>query len=283
MFQEYTGAIAFAHHHLREYGVGRKRLLMKNLGGSQTQMLWLDGDPTFRDFNFTDSIWNEIPTHQEIAKWVCDARLGDTVASDQFAETMYLTLRPAAFEAYLRTYPRKAITYTEYFYSKLRQFLRMLLDSDPLTPYMERGPKFLRVPDYSDAWLEPDVPLLELRPEDNDRIDWHELARIVSERSGDRPEALRAWFCQQLPASTPNMRQTSPATALRSKLVQQALAEGKSRRQVCELLDRHGIAVSSKMMMAGIVNWTMAWDDKQYRADVQTMISKALNQVSSPA
>ena len=34
----------------------------------------------------------------------------------------------------------------------------MLLDSDPGTPYMERSPKFLRVPNYSDAWLEPDFP-----------------------------------------------------------------------------------------------------------------------------
>ena len=55
---------------------------------------------------------------------------------------------------------------------------------------MDRGPKFLRVPTYSDAWLEPDLPLLELKPEDNEHVDWHELVRTVSESYRGWPRRL---------------------------------------------------------------------------------------------
>ena len=243
----------------------------------------MDHDSQFRDFNFSSSVLSPTPTQQELAQWICDARASDSFALHHLADAMRLTLRPSAFEAYLRTYPRKAITHLEYFYTKLRQYLRMLLDSDPATPYMERPRKFLRVPDYSDAWLELDLLLLELQPENHEHLDWHGLVRTVSESHQDRPGALRAWWSQQLAMSASKTRRMRPATTRRIQLVRQALKDRKSPREICEILDVHGIAVSRQMMKAGIESWTMAFDDKQFRRNVYTMISKSVEKMSSPS
>ena len=256
---------------------------MKNSTGRQKQIQWFDDDPEFRDFNFSDSLIDPTPTQQKMAEWICIAREGHTFAADAFADAMYLTLRTAAFEAHLRTYPRKAITLPEYFHSKLRQFLRMLLDSDPGTPYMERGPKFLRAPNYSDAWLEADLPLLELKPEDNERVDWHELVRTILENRQGGPSAIRAWLTEQLSMPTPNPRRSSPGKTLRDSLIQQALIEKKSRMEICDILDRNGIPVSGPMRRAGMANFRSAWNDKKFRANIQSMVSKELKKLSRPS
>ena len=255
---------------------------MESSAGCEPEILWIDVDLALRDFNFCGHPDSQCILLRQLGKWAFEARRGDVVARRQYAITMCWTLRQTTFEAYIRTYPLYSISYTLWFRSKVEMFLRILMDSDPGTPFMDRPKRgLLRAPDYSDALLEPDHPLFQLKPEDDERFDWHGLVRAISEHPEDRDAALRAWLKQQLPASTPEPRQPSPRKALRSKLIRQALEEGKSRFEVCEMLDGHGIAVSQKMMKAGIATFRMAWNDKKFRANCQTMISNALKELSS--
>ena len=45
--------------------------------------------------------------------------------------------------------------------------------------------------------------------------------------------------------------------------------------RVCEILDRNGIVTTSEMRKASVLQWTVAWDDPEFRKNVQTMFSKA--------
>ena len=71
---------------------------MKTSTGRQTQILWFDDVPEFRDFNFSDSLIDPTSTQQKLAEWICMGREGHSIAADAFADAMYLTLRTAAFE-----------------------------------------------------------------------------------------------------------------------------------------------------------------------------------------
>ena len=236
---------------------------------------WIDGDPTVRDFNFSAPNLGSTCTHQELAQWIDEGRKGNSSALSCFASAMYWTLRPAAFECYLRTYVRRPIAYPDWFYSKLLQFLRTLMDGDPGTPFADRlGNGLYRlIPDYSDAELDRERLRQTVKPEDTERLDWLDLVRTVSERTEDREATLWAWFERQNQTQSP--RTESQATARRNSLIRQARVEGRSGRQTCEILDRNGIVTTSEMRKAGVLQWTVAWDDPDFRKNVQTIFSKA--------
>ena len=243
---------------------------------------WMDGSfvyPDFNDFNFSAPPQATSVAHQELAQWVCQARDGNKWAIRQFASAMYWTLRPTAFEAYLRLHPGVPISYPDWFYSKVHQFCRVLLDSDPGTPFTERAQRGIPIPDYSDAWLERDRLPETLQPDDNERLPWHEFVRTVSEQPEDRKGALWAWLKGQ--RQTPSTRKESPDTARRNNLIRQAHAKGQRGRQICEILDRNGVPTSDKMQEADVRTWTIAWDDPDFRNNVQQVISKAKKPVNT--
>jgi hypothetical protein len=244
--------------------------------------MWIDGSSDFNDFNVSGLPVGTMVARRELAQWVCKSREGRSWAMSYFASTMYWTLRPPAFEAYLRLHSEVAIAYQDWFYSKMLQFGRVLLDSDPATPFMERPPKGrFRIPDYSDSWLECDNLPEDLVPQDNERLQGLELVRTVSEDPEDRAGALWAWLKQQ--RQTPDTRNESPETARRNNLIRQAYAKGQRGRQICEFLDRNGVPTTKPMQKAEVRTWVTAWDDADFKKNVRTMISKAVKSVKPQA
>ena len=54
------------------------------------------------------------------------ARRGDRSAGFEFTDTMFWTLRPESFECFQRVHGPRAISYRDWFYAKLSQFLDIL-------------------------------------------------------------------------------------------------------------------------------------------------------------
>lgn len=235
------------------------------------RIAWMDDDRRFQDFNISGSAIVGSVSHRQLCTHVVEATQGWIGSASQIADVMYWTLRQASYEAYLRVYPAVSATYVDWFYSKLRFFLRVLLDSDPGVPYQDRPPKgMFSIPDYSDAYLPFEVEALT-KPHDNERVDWSDFVATVCSASDNRVDVARKWFEQQ---NVTVVLGKTPSTALRNKTISEALASGKTRREVCESLDRQGISTTPQMIKVGITRWVQAWEDPDFRPNIQTMISK---------
>jgi hypothetical protein len=77
-------------------------------------------------------------------------------------------------------------------------------------------------------------------------------------------------------------RSDSPSTALRNNLIRQALDAGESRAEICQMLDKHKIPTTENMQSSGIVQWATAWDDPDFKKNVQQLFSKERQKLSSP-
>jgi len=110
----------------------RARFNKQNLGDMISGMSSppLDLDEAFADFNFCGS-WDPTlsvgPNQLQLLQMICQAREGDRGAAAEFADSMYWTLRKAAFESFLRKRGERAIFYGEWFYEKIAQLTSILL------------------------------------------------------------------------------------------------------------------------------------------------------------
>ena len=230
----------------------------------------------FEEFNFCGHTDGLPISLNQLQKWVYEARHGSRDAQKHLADTMLWTLRYTTFAAYLKRYSLKLILYTAWYLEKFHMFVRILLDSDPGTPYLERPWKSkFRVPGYSDAYLESDHLLFQLKPEHYERLDFHELVRSISEHPEDRQAALSAWLKKYVQPVSVRTPRESTATARRNNLIRQAHADRKSGREICEILDRYAIPTTKEMQKHKIFEWTVAWDDPDFNRNIRTMFSKA--------
>jgi hypothetical protein len=248
---------------------------MKNSSAVRAKFRRIDSEVAFQDFNFCGPTDGRLISLRDLGTWAFEARRGDVVAARQFANSMNWTMRQTALNAYHRTHRLQIVSYADWFLSKAAMFVRILLDSDPGTPYLDRPMKgMFRVPDYSDAAsLEADHPLFALKPEHDELYDWHGLVRAISEHPEDRDAALLAWL--KRPGQTLSARREFPATARRNNLIRQGHADGLSGRQICEILDRNEIPTTKPMQQAGVFRWTVAWNDPDFNGNVRTIFSKA--------
>jgi len=90
---------------------------------------------------------------------------------------------------------------------------------------------------------------------------------------------VRSWLVRHGPTQPVN---ESSDTARRNNLIRHSIQEGKSRQAVCELLDRQAIPTTEDMRRAGVVLWVVAWQDPDFKANVQTIISKVCRGLSRP-
>ena len=247
---------------------------MKSSAGVQTQPRRIDHEFEFQNFNFCGPSDGKLISLRELANWAFEARRGDRVAGRKFANSMCWTMRSTTMDAYLRTHRLRIVSYADWFLSKAVMFVRILLDSDPGTPCLDRlRDGLLHIPDYSDAWIGPDHPLFELKPENDELYDWHGLVRAISEHPENRERALLEWLKRPGPALLPT-RKELPATARRNNLIRQAQADRHSGREICEILDRNGIPTTKPMQKNDVFQWTVAWDDPDFNRNIQTMLSK---------
>jgi hypothetical protein len=52
------------------------------------------------------------------------------------------------------------------------------------------------------------------------------------------------------------------------------LEEGKPALEICEALDKHLIPMAENMQKHSVATWVAAWEDPQFRRDVQSLLSK---------
>jgi len=89
-------------------------------------------DREFPDFNFS-ATWDPDlrpgggPSQLKLIQMVHGARLGERGAAAGFIETMYWTLRLESFECFQRVHGPCSISYRDWFYAKLSQFLDLLV------------------------------------------------------------------------------------------------------------------------------------------------------------
>jgi hypothetical protein len=114
-----------------------------------------------------------------------------------------------------------------------------------------------------------------VKPEHQQRFDFHELVQSVSEHPEDRNAALLVWLKKYIRPLGVEKRGESPPIARRNSLIRQAHADRLSGRSICEILDRNGIPTTKEMQKNNVFEWKVAWDDPDFNGNVQTIFSKA--------
>jgi hypothetical protein len=248
-------------------------------------------DPEFLDFNFSAFVDPELkpghgPTQTGMYQLAIESRRGDRIAAAEFANTLCWTLRPVAFECFQRVHGPRPLEHRDWFYSKLFQFFEILLHDSvqvlgngregsfgpPRTdrPWVE-GRQTLRGAGPS---IEPDELEEAFSPGDQERIDWLELVQFCARAAPEtRLPYLRARL-QQLGQGKQRSGRGWSKNARRNQILVACIEEGRSALEICEALDKHLIPTTENMQKHGIATWLAAWEDAQFRRDVQSLISK---------
>ena len=263
-------------------------------------------DDEFVDFNFSQSHDPALqpghgPDHRQLYRMVIEARQGDRTGFAEFAEVMYRTLRPEAFESFQRTHGARPISYADWFFSKLYLFFQVLLH-DSLQVMLDGGYRF---PLTDAPWKEGHGRLLssgaEVHPDDlectfeparHSSYPWLELAaRCSRANAADRLRAVlqfvRAYRDARPTVKTLDVEQGrrprgDQEILERDQLIAEQLLQDTPRKRICALLDQDRFSVTHNMEANGILTWTLAWKDPQFRKDVQSIFSKAQRRFTSP-
>jgi hypothetical protein len=259
-------------------------------------------DPEFLDFNFLLGYDPALrpgggPGHQELYQMVIQARRGDPVGAQEFAGVMGLILRPEAFESFQRTFGARPVGFPDWFFSKLYQFLDILLHESlsALGPgaWVNWGPRQTDKP-----WEECRRRLTsvgpEIRPDQLERAfdpashrtyPWLDLVRLCTRAEpADRLEAalqfVREWAkrrraTRKLDPERARRPRGDEETYARDKFIAEQLIRGTAREKICELLDKKRCPVTENMRAKGIETWKAAWNNSDFRKYVQSMFSKA--------
>jgi hypothetical protein len=245
----------------------------------------------FRDFNFC-SIWDPTlrggPSFEALFRLTYEARQGDRSAALEFGDTMYYTLRPAAFEAYQRAHGPHAFTYAEWFYSKIKMFFEILLyEWLDVTEMTEAGEFRTRVVDqpwrdglegfFHHGDLMDDEEIEEaLVPEDNERLAGSRLVYEVSTAKTNRADVLRDWLRHQPAAKAAAAPKATSwgKNRERNQIILNCLEHGMERADICKELDRGSIATQFSLQRVGLHRWADAWEDPDGRQSIQQLFSK---------
>jgi hypothetical protein len=262
-------------------------------------------DREFPDFNFCGTLDPDLrpgsgPSQLALIQTAHAARRGDRSARFEFTDTMFRTLRPESFECFQRLHGPRAISYRDWFYAKLSQFLDILtcekLALDGLGPDGKA-----RAPETDKPWEEgltvlgpggPGTDSGDLEKTfvlaDNDPAFWGGIVDETCRAAGDRLAVLdgimgrlrrrRGIVASQepttgLPAGVRPRREWG-RTKDRNKIIRQLLGEGRGGREICVALDEGEEEVLSIMKKRGIHSWLQGWDDPDLQRNIQQLFSK---------
>jgi hypothetical protein len=248
-------------------------------------------DPEFVDFNFSSFLDPELkpgngPTPTNMYRMVIESRRGDLRAAAEFVNVLDWTLRPAAFESFQRVHGPRPIEHRDWFYSKLLQFFDILLHDR--VEVLGNGPEGYFGPPRTDRpWeegrqtlcgvgesIEPEELEEAFSPRDTERINWLELVRLCARSAPEtRLPRLRARL-QRLGQKKQRNGGGWSKNAQRTQIIVAGLEERKPALEICEALDKHLRPTTENMQKNGIGTWVAAWEDPQFRRDVQSLFSK---------
>ncbi|MCL5743912.1 MAG: hypothetical protein M1541_08290 [Acidobacteria bacterium] len=262
-------------------------------------------DRAFPDFNFCETLDPDLrpgggPPQLALIQMVHAARRGDRSARREFTDTMFWTLRPESFECFQRVYGPRAISYRDWFYAKLSQFLDILAyEKLALDGFGPDGKA--RTPETDKPWEEgltvlgpggPGADPTDIEktfvPADNAPVFWGEIVDEVCRAAGDRLAALEGIMGRLrrkrgrvasvepgagLPAGVRPRREWG-LTRKRNQIIRQLLAEGKDGQEICAALDARGVAVLPIMKRRGVDTYVAGWAIKDLRRNVQQLFAK---------
>ena len=263
-----------------------------------------------RDFSFC-SLWDPTlrpgsgPDESRLYQMAYLARKGDRGAVAEFVDTMDWTLRKEAFECFQRVHGTRPIRYAHWFYAKLEQFLSILLYEELLV-YGLRGDGSAGKPQTDRPWeegtgvLTAKPPLLQsydleqaFSPDDSTEYDWSALVKLVLE-AGEKRFAVFQKFVQsrlveqrrredidqEVMELEPAEESVRPKRFRRSRnmerdsIIASCLEREMDRFEICSVLDRKGIETTKQMREHDLDRWTDAWQDVEFRNNVQQVFSK---------
>jgi len=148
--------------------------------------------------------------------------------------------------------------------------------------------------------LTGDLPLIQpsdleqvFSPPDSEEYDWGALIdklvgagddrltvfeRLVEDRATDKrglpsPTSTSKSLPTERPLQPTDTRR--PRTRERDMIIGHCLERGMIRSDVCRMLDQKGIPTTPKMAKHGLNRWTDAWEDDEFRNNVQQVLTKS--------
>jgi len=250
----------------------------------------LDPDQDFNDFNFSfvwDPALQKGPTELQLLKLVHEGRAGRSSALAEFADAMYFTLRPQAFDAYQHFHGPVGFGYREWFHAKVARFLEILLyQSLHVTGFVndkfvsettdwpvEDGFKFIS---FDGEIVQPDDIEETFSPENNHCPTWWELAKAVSQTTGNRLQAAQEWLAsyRKEHSSTSSAASGWNKNRERDQIIRNCLSRGMERSEICLELDKRTIPTLPSLQAMGFHKWADAWKDPKGRKRIQSLFSK---------
>jgi hypothetical protein len=247
--------------------------------------------PEFDDFNFSpacDLSMKRRISQAALIPWVIQGRKDylDDVPTVKLADAMYFTLRPPAFEAYQRVHVAVAISYPEWFYLKLRQFIGIaFFDELEVKSMVDGSRKRMALPiekgyEITGVYCHQKIGFDELTesivPEDNDFGTWLNLVATAHHCTDNRLQELQEWLKRHRRASDAQISPKSRWTKNRQRdaLIRHELFQKTERIEICRKLDEAGIDTTPGLQEHGFSRWLDAWLDPDGRQLVQTLFSK---------
>jgi len=266
--------------------------------------VFLDDDE-FVDFNFSLGHDPTLkpghgPDHRQLYRTVIEARGGDRTGAAEFADVMHWTLRPEAFESFQHTYGTRPISFADWFFSKLYFFFEVLLH-DSLQVLGDGGYSLSATDkpweeghgrlDSVGEEVHPDDLERAFEPERHADYYWLDLVmRCSRAKASDRLKValqfVRASVEQRSTTRKLDVKQgRRPRGDVevyeRDKLIAEQLLQDTPREKICELLDQKRFPTTGNMDANGIETWKLAWEDRDFRKDVQSIFSKAQRRFTS--
>jgi hypothetical protein len=254
-------------------------------------------DPEFLNYNFSALLDPTLkpgggPDEITLYKLVLQSRWGDRTTA-AYADTMHWTLRPAAFNSFQASFGARPIEQRDWFYSKLHQFFCVLLH-DSIQVQGRDGN--LGRPKTNRPWAEgrmlvtgPQIDPDELEeafsPDDHATCNWREFVdvAVADALNDDRLAKVRALIRERArPQAKRIGQQIGPRKTVRewsknskrNEIIRAGLKDGQSPREICRELAARRIATTLQMQANDIETWVAAWNDKEFRKDVQSIISR---------
>jgi len=210
------------------------------------------------------------------------ARQGKRLETLHFADVMRCTLRKVTFDAFERAHGPKAITYAEWFYCKLLQFLEILtyerLISEGINSDAEATDRPWEKGCYVSGSTGPEIDEEHLQqaftPDDAETFDWQWLVQEVSTAGSDRGEVLNRIIEDLAADNAPAKSREWAKNKRRNRVIRDGLIGGKDSEEICRELDKRAIHPLPIMERYGIPTFVAALEDPRTRNAIQQMISK---------
>ena len=245
----------------------------------------LDLERSFLDFNCSrllDPTMEAGLRQAFLYKLVYAARQEDRLETLHFADVMRCTLMEVTFDAFERAHGPRAITYADWFYCKLVQFLEILtyerLIAEGATSEGEATDRPWEKGFYVSGSIGPGIDEGDLthafKPEDAETFDWQWLVQEVSTTGGDRGEVLKQIIEDLATERVPAKSREWSRNKERNLVIRNCLGRGADPEVICRDLDKRTIDPLPIMEQNNIQSFVVALADPRTRNAIQQLISK---------